>query len=274
MSGEAELSANLTDYAYSLYKMDRNDQLNNNAYLKDYEFKKSKWDEGLSFHESLIMHKSEVFGFVAIHGKKSFVILRGTQNPKDWISNLKVRQSKYEPVHKVACLEKYSPKLHNGFNDIYKGIRGQVFRVLFPSDSGEATIVSGRQEIVVAGHSMGAAVATPLALDIAFADRENLVRLYTFASPRIGDPFFSACFNESEIKAYRIFNTEDLVPQVPAAIMPKVPIGIIGNPLVVHKELYLHVGVPIPFTIQRGTIVKNHSSVTFLRIWSDMGISL
>ena len=70
--------------------------------------------------------------------------------------------------------------------------------------------------LYICGHSLGAAVATLLALDIAHNNKdfpEPIV--YTFASPRVGGFLFAHIYNQSIQQNYRIFNPHDLVPKLP-----------------------------------------------------------
>jgi triacylglycerol lipase len=68
--------------------------------------------------------------------------------------------------------------------------------------------------LTVAGHSLGAAIATLLALDLS-VNSSLPVGLYTLASPRVGDLTFSHLFNHVVPNAYRIDNRFDVVPKTP-----------------------------------------------------------
>lgn len=73
-------------------------------------------------------------------------------------------------------------------------------------------------DVTVTGHSLGAGLATLLALDLA---SHSLVpnTCITLASPRVGDLTFSHVFNHVVPNAYRVVNRLDLVPKVPPALM-------------------------------------------------------
>lgn len=72
--------------------------------------------------------------------------------------------------------------------------------------------------VTVTGHSLGAGLATLLALDLA---SHSLVpnTCITLASPRVGDLTFSHVFNHVVPNAYRVVNRLDVVPKVPPALM-------------------------------------------------------
>lgn len=69
--------------------------------------------------------------------------------------------------------------------------------------------------IVVAGHSLGAALATLYALDNAVDANIANPLLCTFASPRVGDSAFVAAFSNLGLTSWRIVNLRDLVPMLP-----------------------------------------------------------
>ena len=68
--------------------------------------------------------------------------------------------------------------------------------------------------VTVTGHSLGAALATLLAIDMS-ANTTFPTGLYTLASPRVGDLTFHNLFNHVVPNAYRIVNRLDVVPQLP-----------------------------------------------------------
>ena len=97
----------------------------------------------------------------------------------------------------------------------------------------------------------------------------------------MGDNVFNKAFNElvdeKRIKAFRIANSEDLVPKVPFPVWFKAGVDLEGNPLSLLRSVfnqltgrifeqdYQHVGIPIYFTHQAiregeetGTVQGNH----------------
>lgn len=127
----------------------------------------------------------------------------------------------------------------------------------------------------VAGHSLGADLATLCALHAAVLCEKAGVRcpidLYTFASPRVGDSQFAkAC--EQRLQAFRIANSEDVVPGIPPATLRVVGEEMKPGPHVeavrtalaaltggVSNEVFEHVGTPVVFTLQLGEISSNHN---------------
>ena len=69
--------------------------------------------------------------------------------------------------------------------------------------------------MTICGHSLGGALATLLGLDVAANTRFKDTFVYTYASPRTGDPEFSSTFNQVIKHSFRIANRLDLVPKLP-----------------------------------------------------------
>jgi hypothetical protein len=69
--------------------------------------------------------------------------------------------------------------------------------------------------LTICGHSLGGALATYLALDVAANSPFHDPIAYTFASPRTGDALFASTFDQVVTASERIANRLDLVPQLP-----------------------------------------------------------
>lgn len=87
--------------------------------------------------------------------------------------------------------------------------------------------------LLLTGHSLGAAIATLIALR---ANRPNKTRLITLGSPRVGDPAFAASFKESKVDATRMVDCSDIVTRVPLEKFGKIEYRHVGVPLYVGKN--------------------------------------
>jgi len=196
---------------------------------------------------------TEPFGFVAqnLTSKALFVAFRGTQSIEDWISDFTARQVQ----HPWGNVEE-------GFANLYAQCTASVLNGVRAAQN-----VAG---VYVTGHSLGASLAV-----LALADLEiNRVawgtKMYTFAGPRVGDIQFAAMFNQSRSgRAWRIVNTEDIVPTLPLAtpdLLTVLPHGIWGTFLALKPKLnFEHVGEPVCFTENRGDIPGNHDMTLYQR---------
>ena len=69
--------------------------------------------------------------------------------------------------------------------------------------------------LTICGHSLGGAIVTLLALDLAANSTFKNPTVYTYASPRTGDPAFVSTYDQVVPNTFRIANRVDLVPKLP-----------------------------------------------------------
>jgi hypothetical protein len=186
-----------------------------------------------------------VCGFIARLGNDITVALRGTKNAAEIARDVVFFFNDF-PYAKAGSTER-------GFTALYGTLRigkGETdmravdrLRVLLA----DPLITSLR----ITGHSLGAAVATMLALDLAVnAASAPPALVYTFASPRVGDKVFAGVYDAMVHNTYRICNLPDWIPNEPPSWYG-----------------YAHVDAEVP--INSGTSVANsiacrHALATYL----------
>ncbi len=69
--------------------------------------------------------------------------------------------------------------------------------------------------LTICGHSLGGALATLLALDVAANTPFKNPAVYTYASPRTGGPLFASTYNQVVPNTFRVAGRLDLVPKLP-----------------------------------------------------------
>jgi predicted lipase len=72
--------------------------------------------------------------------------------------------------------------------------------------------------VTVCGHSLGGALATLLALDVAANTSYKNPSVYTFGSPRTGDSLFASTYDQVVKNSYRVANRLDIVPTLPPPV--------------------------------------------------------
>jgi hypothetical protein len=87
-----------------------------------------------------------------------------------------------------------------------------------PKGGPEQVAAQSRITVEVTGHSLGSALATLYVAKNASDQQLEIKRVYTFASPLVGNPVFAAAYNELGIETWRIANFWDRVPHLPPAI--------------------------------------------------------
>jgi hypothetical protein len=93
------------------------------------------------------------------------------------------------------------------------------------------------QSLNVVGHSLGAALSTLAAVQLATSNPSGVgpkVASLTFASPRVGLLDFASHFNHTVKTSYRVWNSLDLVPEVPT--FPYIHVSGKGDELVQSHE--------------------------------------
>ena len=143
-------------------------------------------------------------GFVAVRRigdemDMAVVSLRGTENVRDWETNL--RHSLTPADFPQPAANGSTARVHQGFLDAFRSVRDQIDRYM-PCGEG--------LPIFITGHSLGGALAT---LGAAHLSGWGLAACYTFGAPRVGNKGFSRSLRTP---VYRVVNPLDTVPLVPA----------------------------------------------------------
>ncbi len=177
----------------------------------------------------------EPFGFVASDDNGNvYVALRGSMTKADFYEDAWVDQTPY-------TLASGFGNVHSGFFDIIGSLGNAIV--------GEVAVqMPTMKNLFITGHSLGSGLTT-LAVPLLVNMKLSGVQIYhyNFASPRAGDPQFAYATNMLDVPAFRIVNTEDIVPD---SVLP-----IIGS------ALYKHIGTQVDFTAQYGTTDGNHSMI-------------
>ncbi|GBC61761.1 hypothetical protein DENIS_2723 [Desulfonema ishimotonii] len=120
------------------------------------------------------------------------LVFRGTNSFDSWLSNLNAIQVRWP----------FGGMVHSGFRKEFYKVWPELDEIL--SDI--------RVPLFYTGHSLGGALAT-----LAASHRPPLA-VYTFGSPKVGDPVFAESLKEFHI--FRLANHRDIVPAVPPSRIP------------------------------------------------------
>ncbi|MDH6247645.1 hypothetical protein [Mycobacterium sp. OTB74] len=142
------------------------------------------------------------------------IAIRGTEGILEWI-------------HDAEFLTVPCPFLvgagntEDGFTQMYSSLRTGVEpnSPTVVKSIGSLAFPKPVTSVTVCGHSLGGALATLLALDLAANSTFKQPAIYTYASPRTGDPLFASTFNQVVKNSYRIENRLDIVTKLPPASM-------------------------------------------------------
>lgn len=177
------------------------------------------------------------FGFALTSDTHHIIALRGTQTGFEWLGNISSRQVNFrnrEPQY---------GRVHRGFQISQEQIITQIRRTI-PQ-------LNPALPLFITGHSLGGAVAmltaADLALDNSFPGRQ--IRVYTYGSPRVGDPTFTETYSRLVGQTYRVVNLADTVPMTP--------------PSAFRGDLFQHTGQEWSYLTQMGDTGINHAIETY-----------
>ena len=157
-------------------------------------------------------NKEVSIGFVCqADGTGDVVIaIRGTEGIQEWINDAHFLL--------VTCpFLAGAGNTEDGFTAMYNSLRtGDA--------AGSPTVVNALatlpfpqpvSSVTICGHSLGGALVTLLALDLAANTNFKNPTVYSYGSPRTGDPLFVSTYNQVVKNSFRIANRLDLVPKLP-----------------------------------------------------------
>jgi len=157
-----------------------------------------------------------------------WISLKGTTTVEEWTQDLQYHQVSLEN----------GVMIHEGFDTICNSILDTVKNSITKHNP---------SNIVITGHSLGAAIATVLGYHL--NNPSINLQVYTFASPRVGNKKF--CEAVSLFKLFRYVNTCDIIPTLPPSVSPN--FTNTNQPYI-----YTDCGTMIPFTKNWNSLLNNH----------------
>lgn len=164
-----------------------------------------------------------------------WIAFRGTATEAEWRHDFQFdqghfdyQQGRYESGagERLLC--------HQGFLSMF-----EEFKQLMV----DTVTAAQAQQVVITGHSLGAALATLASLELGALSQ---VYTYVFASPRVCD-----WIPATAEAMWRLNNTCDIVPHLPLAVMP-------NKDDIETPYIYTHGGMSIEFTDNRRGLGNNH----------------
>lgn len=149
---------------------------------------------------------TDTSGFIARDDANKAIVLsiRGSYSVRNWIADVEFLYT--NPGLCDGCEAEY------GFWNSWDVVRTPLTKII-----NETVAANPDYELVVVGHSLGAAVATLAAADLRINGHPS-ASLYAFASPRVANSAL-AKFITSQGKNYRFTHTKDPVPKLPLLAM-------------------------------------------------------
>ncbi len=157
-----------------------------------------------------------------------------------------------------------SVRVESGFNDIYKAASGphasmqqQLFALVDKYQATDKPI----DELIVTGHSLGAALSQLFTLDLGLSRPSITAANINFASPRVGNKAFVRYFEQqASCSTLRVQNAYDAVPHLPPA-----ELGFQHTPCVYLVAFYS------TNLLGKIDLLANHSSINYQAVIACAG---
>ncbi|GAB7358715.1 hypothetical protein MBLNU230_g3944t1 [Neophaeotheca triangularis] len=153
---------------------------------------------------------AETSGFLIVdHTRRTLtLVFRGSQTPRNSFTSFNCFLIP-TPSHCPNC------KLHSGFHSAYQHLAPTVHNHL--QDLQTLSTRFKTYKLILAGHSLGGALATIAAADLAPRLAPGSLQLYTFGSPRVGNAAFAQHLHSllGAGNVFRVTHLNDAVPRMP-----------------------------------------------------------
>uniref|UniRef100_A0A0D3BYZ6 Fungal lipase-type domain-containing protein n=1 Tax=Brassica oleracea var. oleracea TaxID=109376 RepID=A0A0D3BYZ6_BRAOL len=169
--------------------------------------------------------------------KRLVIAFRGTEQTKwkDLQTDLMLVPVGLNP-ERIGGDFKEEVQVHSGFLSAYDSVRIRIISLLkmaigymyiyflmhmlsLPIGRDDVAEHEDKWHVYVTGHSLGGALATLLAIELAssqLAKRGAItVTMYNFGSPRVGNKKFADVYNQKVKDSWRVVNHRDIIPTVP-----------------------------------------------------------
>ncbi|MDF2859453.1 MAG: lipase-like isoform, partial [Neobacillus sp.] len=134
------------------------------------------------------------------------ITFRGSNSGTDWKTDFAFRKKVIPYGNTLSKI-----RVHTGFLNAYKSpaVREAI----------HAMISSDTFQIMITGHSLGAALAVLCAVDLEYHYPDKDYEVILFGAPRVGNRAFRNSYNKRLFKTLRIENGNDIVTKLPFACM-------------------------------------------------------
>ena len=202
--------------------------------------------------------KKILFGVIFSNDDIAYIAFRGTNwyDNKSCINNLSLLQKFLSNSNKNKQTKIYSNSnnipagIHSGFLKVYNIFRDELLDKIEEINP---------KQIIIAGHSLGGAIATICGLELKILGYNVVV--YNFSSPCVGDDAFCELVKESDLPLYRIINTCDIAQSFPVSVIPN--FNYPKKPFI-----YSHCGEAVYFTDNWKSLYNNHLMNVYIK-WLD-----
>jgi hypothetical protein len=148
--------------------------------------------------------ETDLQGYVGLlkSTKTIYVVFRGSSSRLNWRADFEIIRIDYDSYPECDC------SVHTGF---YKATMNLKDATIYAVSKLKRE--TGYKNLIVTGHSLGAAVAQLIGMELFAVDIDNEV--YNYGQPRIGNNKYAEFVNEIFETVYRFTHDRDMVPHIP-----------------------------------------------------------
>jgi predicted lipase len=160
--------------------------------------------EGFQVSHILYDPKYDLQGYAGVlpSTKTAYIVFRGSSSIMNWLDDFEVKKIPYDTYPECDC------KVHDGFYKTTLNLKNQAIIAVQEIEKKYKFT-----RIIVTGHSLGAAVAQLIGMEL---EREHYpVTIYNFGQPRTGDIVYAKFVNTIISNVWRFTHDKDMVPHVP-----------------------------------------------------------
>jgi len=159
---------------------------------------------GFIVENELYDSKTDLEGYIGIlkSTKTIYLAFRGSSSKLNWMADFETTKRNYETYTECDC------RVHHGFYEAATNLKEQSINA-----TQEIKKKTGYSNVIVTGHSLGAAVAQLIGMELSAIDIKN--KIYNFGQPRIGDKKYASFVNNISEELARFTHNKDMVPHVP-----------------------------------------------------------
>jgi len=164
--------------------------------------------DGFKFYRAIYDVKSDLEGFIGYlpSSKSIYVVYRGSASPLNWIYDLELLQVKYDSYPECEeCM------VHKGFYHSALNVKKVTLYYLKSLNRKYP-----EYNVIVTGHSYGAAVSQLIAMEIIKIGINPVV--LNFGQPRVGNSIYAMLVNQLIEENWRFVHNKDIVPHVPPGV--------------------------------------------------------
>jgi hypothetical protein len=209
---DAAKKANLIEFAYDMFTPGvlQPKPVSPKIAAAGYEF--------LYYLNATDFQSREFYGYIAKSTTKAgayALAIRGTKTLAEWVLDFAAIPVPFSPAPDAGWVALGFLSIYETFEFIDLAGASFTLAEVVAALSAQA---GGITEFLVLGHSLGGALSTLASADLTINNLSGVqskVTSYTFASPLVGLWDFAWSFNDAVPVSYRVWNTLDLVPQLP-----------------------------------------------------------